>query len=87
MNEPTIWMQLGISDERFNTVTLREIESVLRTKETIGNMMLLVQDSQKLQENEKLYAAFVIAKHDIMRRLHNKMPPVMQKVLATLLEE
>ena len=87
MSEPTVWMQLGVSEERFATVTSKEIESILRTKETIGNMILMVQSSTKLTENERLYAAFHIAKYDIARKLAGKLPSFAKGILLGVTED
>jgi hypothetical protein len=79
-------MQLGISDDRHKIASM-EISSILKTKETIGNMMLMVQTSGKLSEEEKLYAAFLVGKEYIQRKLIEKMPPMGRSVIQKLLEE
>lgn len=86
MIEPTVSMQLGISDDRYH-IAVREIDSILKTKETIGNMMLMVQSSGKLSEEEKLYAAFLVGKEYVQRKLIEKMPPIGRGVIQKLLEE
>ena len=86
MMEPTIWMQLGIAENRYNIVN-GVIQSIVKTKETTGNMMLMVQSSTKLSENEKLYAAFMVSKHDIQRKLAAKLPPFAQGILGGLTDD
>ena len=86
MNEPTIWMQLGITEERYRIVTAG-IESIVRTNETIGNMMLMVQGSTKMNENEKLYAAFMVAKHDINRKLFSALPVFAKDTIKKIVME
>jgi hypothetical protein len=86
MMEPTVWMQLGITEER-HRVVLAGIQSIVKTKETIGNMMLMVQGSTKLSENEKLYAAFMVSKYDIQRKLAAKLPPFAHGILGGLTDD
>ena len=86
MTEPEIWFQMGISDER-HAIAAREIASILKTKEPIGTMMLMVQDSTVLMNNEKQYAAFMIAKEDIKRRLAKAMPNFAAGLLKPLMED
>lgn len=82
MMEPTIWMQLGITDSRYKVVN-GVIQSIVKTNETTGNMMMMVQGAT-LAENEKLYAAFMVSKHDIQRKLAAKLPPFAQGILGGL---
>ena len=87
MIEPTIYMQLGLTDDRYHAVMV-EINSILKTKETTGNMMLMVTGSRKLlNENEKMYAVYMIAKEDIVRKLMATIPPVLAAPLKKILEE
>lgn len=86
MMEPTVWMQLGISEARY-TVTQREIDSILKTKETIGNMMLMVKDNQKLSYDEKYYAAFAISKEQTQRKLMNALPALGKGMIKKILME
>ena len=86
MNEPTIWLQLGITQERYPVIE-KEIKSILMTKETIGNMMLMIQQSTKMNSNEQLYAAFMVSKEDIVRRLMNAMPAIGKPLVKIIMEE
>lgn len=86
MMEPTIWMQLGITEERYNVV-VKEVESVIKTKETIGNMMLMVQSSAKMNESEKFYAAFLLSKEETMRRLMNALPSPFRGAIKKVMED
>lgn len=86
MIEPTVWMQLGISEERYQII-LKEIQSIVKTNETIGNMVLMIQSSTKLSDNEKLYAAFMISKHDIQRKLAGKLPDWAHWILRGLTDD
>jgi hypothetical protein len=85
MMEPSVWMQLGISDDRYSVIS-KEIASIIKTKETIGNMMLMIQSS-KMNHDEQLYAAFMVAKTDIQNKLVDKMPPMGRSVIKKMLEE
>jgi hypothetical protein len=75
-------MQLGITDSRYKVVN-GVIQSIVKTNETTGNMMMMVQGAT-LAENEKLYAAFMVSKHDIQRKLAAKLPPFAQGILGGL---
>lgn len=86
MMEPTIWMQLGITETRYRIVTA-SIESIVKTNETIGNMMLMIQGSAKMNENEKLYAAFIVAKHDINRKLMSALPAFAKGTISKAIME
>ena len=86
MIEPTIWMQLGISDDRYY-VLLQEVTGILRTKETIGKMMLMVQANTKLSVDERYYAVFLIAREDIKRRLMKSVPAIGKGMIGKILEE
>jgi len=83
MDEPTIWLQLGLTETGYTTVT-KEVQSILKTKEKIGTMMLMVKDST-MTTDEKQYASFLVAKEDISRRLIDRLPamvrPMFEKVL------
>ena len=74
IDEPTIWMQMGISEERYDTVVSKEIASMLATKDTIGNMMLMLQVNGKLTQDEKYYVAFAISKQSVVERLVKALP-------------
>lgn len=88
MIEPSIWLQLGISDDRYNSVIVKEIASILATNETIGNMMLMVQGNTKLSYDEKFYLAFAVAKEDVKRRLIKTMPGrIFGSVITKIMEE
>ena len=86
MIEPTVWMQLGITEERYKIV-LAGIEGITKTKESIGNMMLMIQGSKKMTDDEKLYAAFMISKFDIQRKLSGRLPPFAQGILGGLADD
>jgi hypothetical protein len=80
-------MQLGISEERYKGVVTREIASILKTNETIGNMMLMVQGNTKLTVDEKYYAAFAVSKEYQMRKLLGAMPAIGKGMIKNILEE
>jgi hypothetical protein len=84
MNEPTVWFQLGITEQRYQKVS-KEIASILKTNETIGNMMLMVKES-KLSSDEQLYAAYMVAREDMMRKLSNAMPAPFAGVVKKIME-
>lgn len=86
MTEPTIWMQLGISDDRYNVIS-KEIASILKTKETTGNMMLMVKASEKMSDDEKYYAVYMIAKEDIFKKLMDAMPPFARPVIQSIMRK
>ncbi len=87
MNEPTIWMQMGISEERYRTVVFTEIQSLLSTKETIGNMMLMIQSNTKLTNDEKYYAAFMVSKQAIIRKVVLKIPAPFRVMVENMFED
>ena len=87
MLEPTIYFQLGISEERFKGVVTPEINSILKTNETVGNMMLMVQGNVKLTVDEKYYAAFAISKEYQMRKLMSAMPAIGKGMIKKILED
>lgn len=84
MMDPTIWLQLGVSEQRYPKLC-KEIESILKTHESVGNMMLMVRDS-KLNSDEQLYAAYMIAKEDVMRKLGDAMPEPFKGVVKKIVE-
>jgi hypothetical protein len=86
MMEPTIYMQLGISNERYIVIS-KEIESILKTNETTGNMILMVQSSAKMSVDEKYYAVYMIAKQDIQRKLAGSLPPFAKGIIGNLMEK
>lgn len=86
MIEPTVWMQLGISDDRYIIIS-REIASIVKTKEKVGILMEMVKDNQIMTSDEKLYAAFIISKYYIERKLFASMPFFGREILEELLEE
>jgi hypothetical protein len=67
--EPTVYFQLGISEERYSGVVSKEIIRILKTNETVGNMMLMVQSNTKLTNDEKYYAAFEVSRKYQMGKL------------------
>jgi hypothetical protein len=85
MIEPTIWMQLGISDDRYIIIS-REITTITNTKEKVGILMEMVKDSTTMTSDEKLYAAFIISKYYIERKLFSSMPFFGREILEELLE-
>jgi hypothetical protein len=85
MKEPTIWLQLGISDERYRVIST-EISSILKTGETSGNMMLMLKSNTKMSIDEKYYAAYMIAREDMMRKLTNAMPAGFAGVVKKVME-
>jgi hypothetical protein len=87
MMEPTVYFQLGISEERYSGIVSKEINSVLKTQDTIGNMLLMIQGSGKLTPDEKYYAAFMIAKEDVKRKLIGAMPAIGKGMLSKVLED
>ena len=87
MMEPTVYFQLGISEERFRGIVSREISSILKTHESIGNMMLMVQGNTTLTPDEKYYAAFMVAKEDVNRKLIGAMPAMGKGMIKKILEE
>jgi hypothetical protein len=86
MIEPSIWMQLGISDDRYAIIS-KEISSILKTGEKTGIMMEMVKDSRTMSNDEKLYAAFMVAKSDIERKLFNSMPAFGKGLVKNILEK
>ena len=87
MMEPTVYFQLGISEERYATVVSREISSILKTKESIGNLMLMVQGNTRLTQDEKYYAAFAVAKEDTNRKLINAMTFIGKGMVMKILQD
>ena len=85
MQEPSIWLQLGVSEQRYPKLC-KEINSILKTRESVGNMMLMVRDS-KLSPDEQLYAAYMIAKGDMMRKLSDAMPDPFKGVVKKIMEK
>ena len=85
MIEPTVYMQLGISDDRYHVIS-KEIQSIIKTNEPVGVQMEMAQQS-RMSEAEKMYAAFMIAKADIQNRLIMKMPPRGKGIIKCILEE
>lgn len=85
MIEPTVWMQLGISDDRYRIID-QEIQKIVKTRKRIGDMALLVRDCPRFTDDEKLYAMFVISKHDIIRKLMD-VAPFATQVLKDLVKE
>jgi len=83
MMEPTIWMQLGLTEAQAESIT-KEVSSILKTKEKIGTMMMMIKDC-KMTTDETQYATFLLAKEDIGRRLLAGLPagirPLFEKVL------
>jgi len=86
MIEPTVWMQLGISDDRYNIIS-KEISSIIKTREKVGIMMEMVKDSKTMNNDEKLYAAFIVAKSDIESKLFKSMPDFGKGIVKTILEK
>jgi hypothetical protein len=87
MMEPTVYFQLGISEERFQSVVSRKITSILKTNESIGNLMLMVQGDTTLTPDEKFYAAFAIAKEDVNRKLIRAIPAIGKGMIKKVLED
>ena len=87
MMEPTVYFQLGISEERFRGIVSREIASILKTNESVGNMMMMVQSNTKLTVDEKYYAAFAVSKEYQMRKLMGAMPAIGKGIITKILEE
>jgi hypothetical protein len=85
MIEPTIWLQLGLTESQAGHVT-KEIQSILKTKEKIGTMMLMVKDST-MTTDEKQYASFLIAKEDITRRLVSAVPAMVRPLIEKVMKE
>jgi hypothetical protein len=86
MIEPSVYMQLGISDDRYKIIS-KEIKSILKTNEKPGVMMEMVKGNQLLSHDEKLYAAYMIAKSDISNKLYNAMPEFGRGIVAKILED
>jgi hypothetical protein len=72
MMEPKVYFQMGISDDRY-IIIMKEVSSILKTKEPIGTMLLMLE-SGKLRHDEQLYAAFEISKAGIEEKLASKLP-------------
>jgi len=84
--EPTVWFQLGISDERYNVIS-KEISSIIKTGEKPGVQMEMIKNVQWMSHDEQLYAAFMIAKADIGNKLLNKLPEPFKGTMRKILEE
>lgn len=86
MKQPPIWQQMKIPEHRMPVISA-EVNSVIRTKEPIGIMLTMIRDTQKIDENEKLYAAFLIAKESLMQDMMNAMPAIGKPLVRKALEE
>ena len=86
MIEPTVYFQLGISEERYSAIS-KEISSILKTNEKIGIMLVMAKDSKTMNSDEKMYAAFMIAKSDIQSKMMKGIPAIGRGMVAKLLEE
>lgn len=86
MIEPTVYFQLGISDDRYQIIS-KEISTIIKTGERPGVMLEMVKNSRTMNNDEKLYAAFMVAKSDINSKLMNAMPEFGKRIVKTILEE
>jgi hypothetical protein len=86
MIDPPVWFQLGISDDRYQTIS-KEISSILKTKEKVGVMMEMVRDSKTMSHDEQLYAAFMVAKSDIELKLFKAMPNFGKGIVQKIMEK
>lgn len=84
MIEPTVWMQLGISDDRYIAVE-QEIRKIISSGKRIGDMSCMIRDCKNFTDDEKLYAMFMVSKYDIVRKLA-EVAPFATQVLKNLME-
>jgi hypothetical protein len=87
MKETDIWAQMGISPERYNGVVSSEISSIMKTNETVATMMAMVKGNGKMNNDEKYYAAFMVAKDHITRKLLGAMPAMGRGMMKRIMEE
>jgi hypothetical protein len=70
-----IYKNLGISEERFQTVIKPEMNKMVKSAKSITEGIFLIEGNKKLEPMEKYYCCFELSKVTIMAELRGRVPP------------